>query len=306
MAPSPLAPSPETMKHEALFKRDGAYALIVESNALLHRQASEAGVRLMQRLAPTLAERRVAKVLDLACGGQPITLARMLGSLPSQAFSYRGIDINPDQIDRIRTFPFPSNVIERSFLQGTAWELDVHDLESDYDLVFVGMNLHHGTPEEIDFLFGQIHDRLSPNGVFVNHDWFRPNTERYLRRPSSHPENPEQSFLLVPHERLLGCLSVAEETRGMTSEQPWHSRYTEALCAQMARYGADQATLASTAEHIYTRDYPISLDELLARFRSHRLIGEVHALLSGGTLSEYIFLVAASRNKISPGIDTQS
>ncbi len=91
------------------------------------------------------------RVLDLACGGEPISLADMLARFPAPSFRCTGVDINPDQVEAARRFAFPSNVESARVIEGNAWDLRSLP-DGAFGVAFMGMSLHHGTPEEVRFL----------------------------------------------------------------------------------------------------------------------------------------------------------
>ena len=68
------------MRREKLFSNQGFYPFIVESNVLLHREAIEQGCLMFERLLKQRAPERPVRVLDLACGGEPVVMASIMES----------------------------------------------------------------------------------------------------------------------------------------------------------------------------------------------------------------------------------
>jgi hypothetical protein len=66
------------MRREELFNRDGVYSAIVNHNLLMHREATELGGGILKTLFEGRPEKKPIKVLDLACGGLPISIADMI------------------------------------------------------------------------------------------------------------------------------------------------------------------------------------------------------------------------------------
>lgn len=288
----------QTMRREQLFSREGFYRFIVTSNVLLHREAIVAGAdALGEYLRHRSGEGRV-RVLDLACGGEPVTISALMERFPETVFEYTGVDINPDQIALAGEFAFPANVARVELLEGSAWDLRDLPLADDYDLVFMGMNLHHGTPEEIWFLASQIQGRLAEGGLFLNHDWFRPEGEPYLRRPDSQPGNPEESFLLVDRATLAeaGVPAFMEaEIDAAQGDALWRETYRSLLRDALVDRGGDPGGAESTYRHVGERDYPIALSELeriLAGFGFSMQAGRFDG---DDPLMDYTFLVVARR-----------
>ena len=289
------------MRREALFSRDGFYSFVVRSNALLHSEAVETGIVALRALLDQHSRRARLSVLDLACGGEPIAIAKILAAFPECQFDYHGVDINPDQVQAAREFAFPPNVVSTRIDQASAWDLTGLSVDRPYDLVFMGMNLHHGTPEEILFLAGQLRSVMSARGLFMNHDWFRPDHEPYQRRPDHNPEDPSESFRLVEPVRLAQApaprLVQPAATKGAakpSGESDWRTEYRELLRQRLLDHGADSNGARATADHVASRDYPISLQEFAQLFQQENF--HVHALHYQGDdpLKRYIAMPIAS------------
>lgn len=264
------------MRREALFNRSGFYRFLLETNVLMHREATATASRVLADLASAVGPRPL-RVLDLACGGWPLSIAEAMAALPGQQFTYVGVDINPDQVESARNlFRFPDAVIEVSILEANAWDLGPLRLEAGFDLVFSGLNLHHGTPEEIDFLARELWRRLAPHGYFLSHDVYRPERTPYRRRPMVNPLDPGESFVLVPPEKLLAAGVPAAELLQDTEagEPPWREDYIQRMYRLLLQCGADAAGADSTAAHMRQRDYPVSLGELRALLEAHGFLVE--------------------------------
>lgn len=260
------------MRREKLFSNDGFYPFIVESNVLLHREAIEAARYLFELLLKKRMPEQPVTVLDLACGGEPVVIAQIMASFPDRRFHYTGIDINPDQVEQARSgFQFPKNVIEVRIMEGNAWDFRATELVRKYDVVFMGLNLHHGTPEEIYYLATRIADLIADDGLFINHDCFRPDDQPYLRRPDCHPENPDESMQLLEKEILSTTPKPSftiNEIPSDVSEPDWRLRYRQSLSATATERGGDKAGIESMNQHVNLRDYPISLQEFRNIFES--------------------------------------
>ena len=127
------------MRREELFSRSGFYGFLLKSNVLLHRQAVEAATDAFRPVLQAQGNAPVP-VLDLACGGWPVTLGEVMAAFPYVAFQYTGVDINPDQVaSATRQFPFPGNVVNRRIVEGNAWDLDALDIGGAFPLIFSGM-----------------------------------------------------------------------------------------------------------------------------------------------------------------------
>lgn len=252
------------MRREELFSRSGFYGFLLDSNVLLHREAARAATEAYQPVLEATATGAPVPVLDLACGGWPVTISEVMAAFPTIAFEYTGVDINPDQVALAAgQFPFPDNVVKTRIVEGNAWELDALGLRQACSLIFSGMNLHHGTPEEIWYLGLQIGARLSPGGLFFSHDVYRPDDTPYRRRPAV--VGGESTGLVSP-ERLASAgvpdLGIVRDNGG--SDPSWRVDYVQRIYHTLIARGADPAGAESTANHVRSRDYPISTRELRA------------------------------------------
>lgn len=285
------------MRREALFSRDGFYSFVVQSNALLHREAVQTGIAAIR--AAFFRNNAAARlsVLDLACGGEPIAIAEILAAFPQCGFDYHGVDINPDQVHSARRFEFPQNIVTVRVDEASAWDLGGLPLQGSYDLVFMGMNLHHGTPEEILFLARQLHGIMSPQGLFLNHDWFRPDDEPYQRRPDHNPNDPSESFRLIEPKRLRSAPSPRLDGKAEyrdTGDPPWRTEYRELLQQRLLDSGAEPGGAQATADHVASRDFPISLHEFGQLFRQENFQVQTLRYAGDDPLKRFIAMPVAS------------
>ncbi len=253
------------MRREELFNRDGVYSAIVTHNLLMHREATEMGAGILKALFGGRPKKKPLMVLDLACGGLPISIADMLDRIGGARYMYTGIDINPDQVALANTFfQFSDNVLQADLLEANAWDLTALDLQSPYDIIFTGLNLHHGTPEEIDFLMEQVFDLLDDSGIFLNHDWFRPDMETYVRRPSCNPLDDNESYRLVPQAKLeAGTRPYNKASRDFDSINPeWRLTFINGLADSYRHQMNDDQGADTLKSHMMERDFPVSRQDL--------------------------------------------
>jgi hypothetical protein len=252
------------MQREELFSQSGFYGFLLQSNVLLHREAAAAAVEAVGVVLNSLEPEDPVGVLDLACGGWPVTIAEVMEAFPDTRFAYTGVDINPDQVKlAANEFPFPDNVIESRLVEGNAWELADLRLDEVYPIIFSGMNLHHGTPEEILFLGLQLRERLASGGLFFSHDVYRPEGERYRSRPEV--IDGATSWLVNParlEEAGASYVPVARDDG--PSEPDWRNSYVESMYRALVNRGGNPAGARSTVRHMLSRDYPVSTGEFRA------------------------------------------
>ena len=291
------------MRHEAIFSKNGFYEFVLSCNVLMHREAVKRASEVIGRFLRTRPSKKIVAVLDLACGGTPVTISSVLSNCAPQAFTYTGIDINPDQVEVARsTHAYPKNVTRVHILEGNAWDMGTLALDGPYDVVFSVMNLHHGTPEEIYYLGQQLRELLSDGGLFISHDVYRPANELYQRRPSANPTNTAESFRLVDEAALSQAKvpTFALPAYVGSSEPVWRSDYFERMRCALIDRGADAAGAEATTHHMRERDYPVSVSELCMIFE--RLGFKTRGLRyehSKEPLAPYIAMSVASKGSLA-------
>lgn len=287
------------MRREALFSKNGYYRFLLDCNVLMHREAVAAATAVLRQAQARWPSDRPAKVLDLACGGLPIAISEVMANLAPRAFHYTGVDINPDQVELAgRFFEFPANVVRVRLIEGSAWDMRDLALEPPYDLIFSGMNLHHGTPPELVFLARQLEGLLAADGLFISHDVYRPEAEVYRPRPACNPQDPCESFRLVDPQRLAEAqvdAPVFEEDRG-EAEPAWREDYLARMHRALLERGGQGEGARTTVAHMRQRDYPVSTAELADCFAPAGLA--LRALRFTGSdepLAPFIAMAVASR-----------
>src|SRR5262249_12953724 len=158
----------------------GAYPFVVQSNLLLHRQVAVKGRDVLAQWLRGRDPSLSLGVLDLACGGAPVSISSMVAHFSGYQFEYTGVDVNLDQVEAARQFEYPDNVLSAELIEANAWDFPEGFKRKQFDIVYSGMNLHHGTPEEIYCLLLQVKQVLKPDGIFLNHDCYRPPAAIYL------------------------------------------------------------------------------------------------------------------------------
>ncbi len=257
------------MKREKVFSKDGVYEYVVDNNVIMHNEAKVSGLKFMQQWLSQNPGLKHVSVLDLACGGKPVTIAAILCEFPQIKFSYTGIDINPDQVTKLKNdYQFTDNVTVRAVLEGNAWELDHPKLDAKYDVIFSGLNLHHGVPEELFFLAREIRARLNTGGMFFGHDLYRPEQCSFVRRPDVNPGNPDDVWLMtnpqkwepLPKEFLLASSTP------IGAGDDWRIMFTNTERAMLNSLAADSFIIDECLSHMYQRDFSLSLKEMKALF----------------------------------------
>ena len=285
------------MRDEQLFSKGGYYAFLLDSNVLLHR---EAVVATRQALLGWVTRRPTAQtltVLDLACGGMPVTICNALSGLAPRRFAYTGVDINADQVTSARRFVYPTNVVEWQVIEGSAWDLPAAVLSQPFDVVYSGMNLHHAIEEELQYLAQQLARVLAPGGVFISHDVYRPGDEPYLRRPAVNPLDANESFRLVEVPTLAGAGITERGGNDSKLEQrcAWREDYLGRMRQTLLERGADPSGTDETVTHMRERDFPLSVAEFGAVFTRAGFHVEETELDSSEPLAPYVSVVSAVR-----------
>lgn len=234
----------------------GTYTPVVTKNTSMHHEAMEA----LGKLTDSYFNREAPiRFLDIACGGQPVTPHFLIRNTHS-SFKYTGVDIDPNQIQAAQAYLFEDCKISTRFLVGDGWNLgEIPELVEDrFDIVFTGLNLHHGTPEEIYYALLSIKQKMLPGALLLIHDEFRPSEETYFRRPEHGPSG--RSLQLVDHQRLASVSSLEIPESIIDWRNPFLTTYRENL----ERVGITGEIAQKVIDHISEYDYALSLDEMTA------------------------------------------
>ena len=162
------------------------------------------------------------------------------------------------------SFRFSENVVEVELVAGSGWDLDHLSGRLPFDVVYVGLNWHHGTPEEIWFLASAVRALLATDGLLVNHDCLRPQEHQLLRRPPALDGDPAQPTALVAPETLalsnVPAFGFAADTRATTPE--WKLELIERLTGGFVDRGGGREGADEIVRHMHRRDFPVSAAEL--------------------------------------------
>lgn len=248
------------MRSERIFDQNGAYNKILDHNVMGHKEAS---MRLSQDLESWLskhqASSRILKVLDLACGSHPVSITGILKKFPKSRFSYIGIDINNDQITQAKAYDlFPSNVVSRDFIHGNAWTLNLYEELNSVDIIFSGLNFHHGSPEEILYLAEQMHSILASSGIVLNHDVYKPEFAKYIRKP--HDTDLKKYSLL--DSSLTKPMNIDLDKAVKNTDYNWRTFYLSDYRKLMSEIHISQELIEDILNHVADRDYPISISDM--------------------------------------------
>ncbi len=287
----------EEMRREAMFSGERPYDILVASDVLQH---GEAAIRVAAHLASIVESHsspEPIKILDLACGRDPVITAAAVREHPGQRFAYIGVDINPQQIDLAHGVMFPGNVIAAELIEGSAWDLSHLAGRGPFDIVFVGLNWHHGTPEEIWFLAQQVRELLAPGGCLINHDCYRPESELYLRRPRMAVEHGQEVSLdQVPGEALASAavpdFGFVETVDGNDAPE-WKSDLIDRLERAYREGGGSDAGAGILCDHSWVRDFPVSVTEVRTVLEAAGFAVEVERYAPDASLAPYLALLVA-------------
>lgn len=166
------------MTHNDYKSAEHALAYLANADKIPHRIEGEAVLLSFVRTSS-------ARILDLGTGdGRLLSLL----SLHSESAECIGVDNSPTMI----------HAAERRFLNNDRVRIIEHDLMNplpdlgEFDVIASSFAIHHCTNERKRTLYAEVHDRLTPGGVFLNLE---------------HVASPTHSL----HKRFLDTLGVAAE-----------------------------------------------------------------------------------------------
>ena len=173
------------------------YRRIVDNDYLYHRSAREA-------LAAWLDEwvkdsNRSFSFLDLGCGDAAFSAGILKGR---SVTSYTGRDLSPVALDLAREntagIAAPVSLIPGDFM------LEVGTLPSSYDIIYIGLSLHHLSRQEKEYFFGELRRKVSPGGAVLIFD------------PVLNPGESRDSYMgrWVDHAKWSWSALTVEEVAG--------------------------------------------------------------------------------------------
>jgi len=278
------------MKREQLFSEGGYYPFIVNSNSLMHKEAVTLGIKALTYWLKNNPIEHI-RVLDLACGGIPISAIEIMAAFPHINFEYTGIDINPDQVYHAQSISFPKHVTQVNIIEGNAWNLQ--GFNEPFDIIFSGMNFHHGTADELYSLAHQLNDILHKDGFIFSHDEYRPPLAQYILRPSKNPQQSDESFRLIEETDLKNIPDLDMTPVSFNKEtKDWRSLFIKKIGLYLRQHNAKDEYIEQTQNHIYTRDFPVSVPEISRIFSMANLQAtELQANTEHDLIDFFAFLV---------------
>lgn len=135
------------------------YRRIVDNDYLYHRSVRDALSAWLDGFG------RPFSFLDLGCGDAAFSSGILRGR-PLR--SYTGIDLSPVALDlaakNTQDLSVPCSLHEGDFL------LSLPTLPEVYDIIYIGLSLHHLPRREKEFFFGELRRKISPGGVLLIFD----------------------------------------------------------------------------------------------------------------------------------------
>jgi SAM-dependent methyltransferase len=135
------------------------YRRIVDNNYLCHRSVREAFGEWLDR------HDRPFSFLDLGCGDAEFTAGLLRGK---PLISYTGIDLSPVALDlaakNTADLPAPCMLQMGDFLT------TLSTLPESYDLIYIGLSLHHLPRREKEFFFTELRRKLKQGGNLLIFD----------------------------------------------------------------------------------------------------------------------------------------
>ena len=169
------------------------YRRIVDNDYLCHRSVREALTSWLDGFA------RPFSFLDLGCGDAEFTSGLLIGR---PLLSYTGIDLSPVALDlaakNTDQLAVPCKLQAGDFLTCLS------SLPGTYDIIYIGLSLHHLPRREKEFFFGELRSKLAPRGVLLIFD------------PVLNPGESRESYMgrWVDHAKWTWSALSAEDVAG--------------------------------------------------------------------------------------------
>jgi len=216
-----------------LFERQwSSYRAIVDHNLMEHREVAAATAAVLEDwLKQRPEDAPPPRMVDLGCGDLAL-LAPLLRRLPLG--NYTGLDLAPPVLplaqQSLGPVPYPTQWLEGDLL---AWATEAAPITTEpapqlrqhpepgqsVDILHSAFAIHHLSDQQKASFLAAARQRLSPDGVFVWADVFRPSgesrqayVERYIERIETdwQPLNSDQRRHVIDH--LSSCDNPADRT----------------------------------------------------------------------------------------------
>jgi SAM-dependent methyltransferase len=135
------------------------YRRIVDNDYLCHRSVMDSLAAWLDRQEGSFS------FLDLGCGDAAFSAGVLQGR---ELLHYTGMDLSPVALDLAHgntgTLGCPVELIHGDFLTG------ISSLPRRYDIIYIGLSLHHLPRDEKRFFFGELGKKLAPGGALLVFD----------------------------------------------------------------------------------------------------------------------------------------
>ena len=135
------------------------YRRIVDNDYLCHRSAKQALTQWLHQFG------RPFSFLDLGCGDAAFSAEVLTGQAVT---SYTGMDISPVALDlaaqNTQQIKAPCSLRVGDFLT------EISALPEAYDIIYIGLSLHHLRQSEKETFLRELRRRLAPGGALVVYD----------------------------------------------------------------------------------------------------------------------------------------
>lgn len=193
MAASEVIRDPESVKE--FFNQWTLYRRIVDNDYLYHRAVRKSLGACLDELA------RPVSFLDLGCGDAALSAELLEGRA---IISYTGMDLSPVALElaleNTRKIKAPTTLMQGDFLTALG------TLPANYDIIYIGLSLHHLPRVEKKFFFEELRRKMNPGGILLIFDpILSPGEARdtYMRRWVDHAE---WSWKALTVEEIAGAV----------------------------------------------------------------------------------------------------
>jgi SAM-dependent methyltransferase len=139
------------------------YRRIVDNDYLYHRSAREALTAWLD--AWVKDANRSFSFLDLGCGDAAFSTGVLKGR---NVAAYTGMDLSPVALDLAREntaeIAAPVALLPGDFM------LEIGALPAAYDIVYIGLSLHHLSRQEKEYFFSELRRKIAPGGAVLIFD----------------------------------------------------------------------------------------------------------------------------------------
>jgi hypothetical protein len=272
---------------------------LLDKNIFLQRDAANAALTEISKWLGSLeTSPPICRILDLSPPTWPSLAVKLASLFPDQLFEFSLVStVSSAKRANVRQQFLPNLTLIS--VNDTPWNLDNFGSAGPYDIILFALQTSTASVAEISYFISAAFSLLAPKGLFLNHDFFRPEATPFIGRPDYSFDTATESMRLVPEEKFESIVMLEMAEPNLTAKKPgdWRKAYISDVSIHLRARGADEATVFQVVRDFQRQEFPLTRTETLSALAQFgfkpRLIAYDD---SEHPLQDYYSLVASRRD----------